>query len=587
MVRSFSNRSNFKPHNSYKTTYCGTPDYLAPEMILGQGHTEKLDIWSIGVLTYELLTGEAPFTPKGVHDKRERKNMLERNIMNGKYNIPKNMPPLAAKLIQKTLNLNAALRPSAEEILNDEWFITLGISRKKLPPQGQEIMFKDPINSQYESSSRKPKENDRPYSRNLSQGLTERKNSGYYKSNPHEGPMIADKLNSMSERSMSQRNLGGAKSNNNFTQTLPSQNSSQHIKYMDNSYHGSNGGPPRSDNGIIKGFTQTMKYDASPVSNSKHPGNVHAPIQLRSVSRERALAQEKEQEKAKLKSGYSYIDTLSNRNQPKSHNLNNSNSGIYNSPQNYASGSQKQLYPMVNEYGSSQNLPEGSPTNPSYGGSHPSSTQPSSTNHGKEVGQPGHNLPGQPPLTLQGSSQHTSYLNSSNNGLNTSTGGGSQNPYTSGALNDGASSEPYRGHAHSGSHLGSSLARTGSAQKLVEAAPPSSVEIEMLKKRLEESEDKKLELAQKNEVLVASVKELKKENSKLKNTLELYLGKSQSFEKMKKEREKLEKEVEELRVKASDTTKLREDWEYMKEEVIELARFIKQNVHMQWIVSKN
>lgn len=54
--------SNFK--NSQRTTYCGTQDYLAPEMILEQGHDEKLDIWGLGVLLYEFLTGRSPFAAK-------------------------------------------------------------------------------------------------------------------------------------------------------------------------------------------------------------------------------------------------------------------------------------------------------------------------------------------------------------------------------------------------------------------------------------------------------------------------------------------------------------------------------------------
>ena len=39
--------------NSQRTTLCGTMDYLSPEMVQGKPHTKTVDLWSIGVLTYE------------------------------------------------------------------------------------------------------------------------------------------------------------------------------------------------------------------------------------------------------------------------------------------------------------------------------------------------------------------------------------------------------------------------------------------------------------------------------------------------------------------------------------------------------
>lgn len=47
--------------SSKRDTLCGTLDYLPPEMVEGDGHDKRVDIWSLGILTYEFCTGNPPF----------------------------------------------------------------------------------------------------------------------------------------------------------------------------------------------------------------------------------------------------------------------------------------------------------------------------------------------------------------------------------------------------------------------------------------------------------------------------------------------------------------------------------------------
>ncbi|CAI6337131.1 unnamed protein product [Periconia digitata] len=102
--------------NNRRKTMCGTLDYLPPEMIVGQGtYSEKIDLWSLGVLTYEFLCGEAPF--------EDTQTMTHRRIARGDYKVPSYVSAEAKDLIQRLLVLDPEKRISLVEIEQHPWIL--------------------------------------------------------------------------------------------------------------------------------------------------------------------------------------------------------------------------------------------------------------------------------------------------------------------------------------------------------------------------------------------------------------------------------------------------------------------------------
>ena len=107
--------SNYFDDDNRRLTYCGTPEYLAPEMIKQSGHDKSLDVWNLGVLLFELLTGSPPFEGKSQQE-------LFNNILALKIRWPKGFNGIAKDLISKLLKIEPKHRMPVGEIVNHPWF---------------------------------------------------------------------------------------------------------------------------------------------------------------------------------------------------------------------------------------------------------------------------------------------------------------------------------------------------------------------------------------------------------------------------------------------------------------------------------
>uniref|UniRef100_A0A3Q2NYN8 non-specific serine/threonine protein kinase n=1 Tax=Fundulus heteroclitus TaxID=8078 RepID=A0A3Q2NYN8_FUNHE len=109
------------------STQCGSPAYAAPELLAHKKYGSKVDVWSIGVSVFAMLTGTLPFTVEPFNIKQLHQKMVNKDISN----IPGDISKDAVSFMMLLLEPDPDKRPSVKDAMGERW-ISEGFARKLL-----------------------------------------------------------------------------------------------------------------------------------------------------------------------------------------------------------------------------------------------------------------------------------------------------------------------------------------------------------------------------------------------------------------------------------------------------------------------
>ena len=142
--------------NEITNSFCGTPEYISPEMLAEKGHSFPVDWWTLGILTYEMVIGFPPFyVENDSPTHKEMYKMIENNdvdfIAAQYHRDPIKLSPECKDFIKKLLNKDQAKRLGTagdwKEVVEHPWLKDIKIDdliTKKIPPIFKPQLSSDP-----------------------------------------------------------------------------------------------------------------------------------------------------------------------------------------------------------------------------------------------------------------------------------------------------------------------------------------------------------------------------------------------------------------------------------------------------------